>query len=53
MSAWIETLRSVPDYQNVVLTDVSRDTTNGVFTFSNTAELTDQALSGRFVEATE
>jgi len=53
VSAWIETLRSVPDYQNVVLTDVSRDTTNGVFTFSNTAELTDQALSGRFVEATE
>jgi Tfp pilus assembly protein PilN len=51
VSTWIETLRNNPDYQNVILTDVSRDETNGVYLFSNTAELTDQALSGRYVEA--
>lgn len=51
VSAWIDTLRSTPDYQNVILTDVSRDQTAGVYQFTNTAELTDQALSGRFVEA--
>lgn len=51
VSQWIETLRNTPDYQNVILTDVSRDETNGVYLFSNTAELTDQALSGRYVEA--
>ncbi len=51
VSVWIETLRNNPDYQNVILTDVSRDDTNGVYLFSNTAELTDQALSGRYVEA--
>jgi Tfp pilus assembly protein PilN len=50
VSAWIDTLRGNPDYQNVILTDVSRDSTNGIFIFTNTAELTDQALSGRFVE---
>jgi hypothetical protein len=50
---WIETLRNNPDYQNVILTDVSRDDTNGVYLFTNTAELTDQALSGRYVEADE
>jgi Tfp pilus assembly protein PilN len=53
VSQWIETLRNTPDYQNVILTDVSRDATNGVYQFSNTAELTDQALSGRYVEADE
>ena len=51
-SQWIETLRNNPDYQNVILTDVSRDDTNGVYLFTNTAELTDQALSGRYVEPT-
>jgi type IV pilus assembly protein PilN len=50
VSAWIDTLRNDPDYENVILTDVSRDTTAGVYIFTNTAELTDQALSGRFVE---
>ena len=50
VSAWIDTLRNNPDYENVILTDVSRDTTAGVYVFTNTAELTDQALSGRFVE---
>ncbi|HNE88093.1 MAG: PilN domain-containing protein [Candidatus Nanopelagicales bacterium] len=53
VSLWIETLRNNPDYQNVILTDVSRDDTNGVYLFTNTAELTDQALSGRYVEADE
>jgi len=53
VSQWIETLRNNPDYQNVILTDVSRDDTNGVYQFTNTAELTDQALSGRYVEADE
>ncbi len=51
VSVWIETLRGNPDYQNVILTDVSRAEDSGVYTFSNTAELTDQALSGRYVEA--
>ena len=50
VSAWIDTLRNDPDYENVILTDVSRDTTADVYVFTNTAELTDQALSGRFVE---
>ena len=53
VSAWIDTLRGQPDYQNVILTEVSRDTTTGIYTFTNTAELTDQALSGRYVEATQ
>lgn len=53
VSMWIETLRGQPDYQNVILTDVSRDLTTGTYTFSNTAELTEQALSGRYVEATQ
>lgn len=53
MSIWIETLRAQPDYQNVILTEVSRDLTTGTYTFSNTAELTEQALSGRYVEATQ
>ncbi len=50
VSAWIDVLRATPDYQNVILTEVSRDSTIGIYTFSNTAELTDQALSGRYVE---
>lgn len=53
VSAWIDTLRSQPDYANVILTDVSRDSSAGIYTFSNTAELTDQALSGRYVEETQ
>ena len=51
VSMWIETLRNNPDYQNVILTEVSRTEDTGFYTFSNTAELTDQALSGRYVEA--
>ncbi len=51
VSTWIETLRNNPDYQNVILTEVSRTEDTGLYTFSNTAELTDQALSGRYVEA--
>ncbi|HRY08895.1 MAG: PilN domain-containing protein [Actinobacteria bacterium] len=51
VSQWIETLRNNPDYQNVILTEVSRGDESGLYTFSNTAELTDQALSGRYVEA--
>jgi len=53
VSAWIDVLRATPDYQNVILTEVSRDSTNGVYTFSNTAELTDQALSGRYVDGVQ
>ena len=53
VSAWIDILRATPDYQNVILTEVSRDTTNGVYTFSNTAELTDQALSVRYVDGVQ
>lgn len=53
VSTWIDTLRGQADYQNVILTDVSRDTENGIYIFSNSAELTDQALSGRFVEETQ
>jgi Tfp pilus assembly protein PilN len=53
VSVWIETLRGQPDYQNVILTEVSRDLTSGIYTFSNTAELTEQALSGRYVEETQ
>jgi hypothetical protein len=37
----------------VILTEVSRDLTSGIYTFSNTAELTEQALSGRYVEETQ
>jgi Tfp pilus assembly protein PilN len=51
VSAWIDTLRAQPDYQNVLLTEVSRDDTTGMYTFSSSAQLTDQALSGRFVRA--
>lgn len=53
VSAWIDTLRNTPDYTNVILTDVSRDTTSGIYQFTSTVELTDQALSGRYVEAEE
>ena len=53
VSAWIDVLRATPDYQNVILTEVSRDSTNGVYAFTNTAELTDQALSGRYVDGVE
>jgi hypothetical protein len=49
VSAWIATLRTTPDYQNVILTEVSRDETTGVYSFTSSAELTDQTLSGRFV----
>lgn len=52
VSAWIATLREQSDYQNVILTEVSRDTTTGTYTFTSSAELTDQTLSGRFVEET-
>ncbi|MFN8127720.1 MAG: PilN domain-containing protein [Candidatus Nanopelagicales bacterium] len=52
VSAWIAALRAQPDYQNVILTEVSRDTTTGTYTFTSSAELTDQTLSGRFVEET-
>lgn len=50
VSAWVDTLRAQPDYQNVILTDVSRDAGTGLYAFSCSAELTEQALSGRFVE---
>lgn len=50
VSAWIEALRRQPDYQNVILTETSRDSTTGTYTFTSSAELTDQTLSGRFVE---
>lgn len=50
VSAWIDVLRSQPDYTNVILTEVSRDSSTGTYTFTSSAELTDQTLSGRFVE---
>lgn len=50
VSGWIETLRGNSDYRDVVLTEVSRDSTNGVYSFTSSAELSDQALSARFVE---
>jgi Tfp pilus assembly protein PilN len=49
VSAWIDTLRNQPDYQNVILTEVSRDPSTGIYSFACTAELSDQSLSGRFV----
>lgn len=50
VSAWIDALRDQPDYDNVILTETSRDATTGTYTFTSSAELTDQTLSGRFVE---
>ena len=50
VSLWIDTLRGNSDYRDVVLTEVSRDSTNGVYSFTSSAELSDQALSARFVE---
>lgn len=51
IAAWIDRLRDSADYDLPVLTDVTTSS-EGVFTFTATAELTDQALSGRFVEPT-
>lgn len=50
VSTWIDTLRGNSDYRDVVLTEVSRDSTSGVYSFTSSAELSDQALSARFVE---
>lgn len=50
VSAWVDTLRAQSDYQNVILTDVSRVAGTGLYIFSCSAELTEEALSGRFVQ---
>ncbi len=51
VAAWIDRLRDSADYNLPILTDVTNGT-EGLYTFSATAELTDQALSGRYVEPT-
>lgn len=50
IAAWLDRLRESDDYESPVLTDVT-SSTDGVLTFTATAQLTEQALSGRYVEA--
>ncbi len=52
VAAWLDRLRESEDYESPVLTDVTTGT-DGLLTFTATAELSDQALSGRFVEAAQ
>ena len=51
-AAWMDSLRLNADYASPVLTDVT-NSTEGLYSFSATAQLTDQALSGRYLEATQ
>lgn len=51
VAAWLDRLRQSEDYQDPVLTGVTTST-DDFLTFSASAQLTEQALSGRFVEAT-
>ena len=50
VAAWLDRLRDSEDYESPVLTDVTTGT-EGLLTFTVSAELTEQALSGRYVEA--
>ncbi|MEI2786069.1 MAG: hypothetical protein V9E82_10285 [Candidatus Nanopelagicales bacterium] len=52
IAAWMDSLRLNADYASPVLTDVT-NSTEGLYSFSATAQLTDQALSGRYLEATQ
>lgn len=51
IAAWLERLRANPDYESPILTGVTRSP-DGLYTFTASASLTEQALSGRFVEET-
>lgn len=51
IAAWLSNVRLSADYSNPMLTDVT-NSGDGVYTFSATADLTEQALSGRYLEAT-
>jgi hypothetical protein len=50
IAAWLDRVRDSEDYESPVLTDVTTGS-DDLLTFTATAELSDQALSGRFVEA--
>lgn len=50
IAVWLDRIRANPDYASPVLNQVG-STAEGIYTFDASAELTDQALSGRFVEA--
>jgi hypothetical protein len=50
IAAWLDRVRNSEDYESPVLTDVTTGS-DDLLTFTATAELSDQALSGRFVEA--
>lgn len=52
VAAWLDRLKADPNYSSPVLNKVGSDT-EGLFTFEATAQLTDQALSGRYVEETK
>lgn len=52
IAVWLDRVRADADYASPVLNQVG-STTEGIYTFDATAELTDQALSGRYVEADE
>ncbi len=49
---WLERVRDNADYASPVLNEVTT-TQDELYGFDTTAELTDQALSGRYVEATQ
>lgn len=51
VAAWLDRLRLNPDYSAPLLNDVT-NSTEGVYSFTASAELTEQALSGRYVEET-
>lgn len=50
IATWLERVRISDDYSSPVLNQVGT-TTDGIFSFDAGADLTEQALSGRFVEA--
>jgi Tfp pilus assembly protein PilN len=52
IAAWIDRLRDSADYETPILTDVT-NSAEGVYAFTASADLSDQALSGRYVEPTQ
>lgn len=50
IAAWLDRVRDSQDYENPVLTEVSTSP-EGLLSFTASADLSEQALSGRFVEA--
>lgn len=49
VAAWLDRVRENADYEAPVLDDVVKST-EGIYTFTASAALTDQALSGRYVQ---